>query len=89
MSDVFCSESSSSSDSDPRSRSLPPFSMLLLELPSEVWETPNLEERKLRGGERVNRQKTEMLDGLKSAVREPKTRKHHQVYLVLDLACVA
>ena len=41
-SDVFCSSDSSSSDSDPRSRSLPPFSMLLLELPSEVWETPNL-----------------------------------------------
>ncbi len=65
VSDVFCSESSSSSDSDPRSRSLPPFSMLLLELPSEVWETPNLEERgngrKLRGNERVNRQQTEML----------------------------
>ena len=43
--DVFCPESSSSSDSDPWSRSLPPFSMLPLELPSEVWETPNLERR--------------------------------------------
>lgn len=43
VSDAFCWESSSSSDSDPRSLSLPPFSMLLLELPTEVWETPNLE----------------------------------------------
>ncbi|KAF3859630.1 hypothetical protein F7725_022029, partial [Dissostichus mawsoni] len=29
-------------DPDPWSRSLPPFSMLPLELSSEVWETPNL-----------------------------------------------
>lgn len=61
VSDVFCWESSSSSDSDPRSRSLPPFSMLLLELPAEVWETPNLEVsdngEKLRWDERFVRQK--------------------------------
>lgn len=50
-SDVFCWWSSSSSDSAPCSRSLLPFSMLLLELPGEVWVTPNLhvEERRLLG----------------------------------------
>lgn len=42
VSDVFCWCSSSSSDSAPCSRSLLPFSMLLLELPVEVWVTPNL-----------------------------------------------
>lgn len=54
-SDAFCCEesslpslpslppsSSSSSDPELRSRSLPPFSKLLLELPVEVWDTPNL-----------------------------------------------
>lgn len=43
-SDVFCwcSSLSSSSDSAPFSRSLLPFSMLLLELPAEVRVTPNL-----------------------------------------------
>lgn len=45
VSEAVCSESSSSSDSDPQSRSLPPFSMLFLELPSGVWETPNLAEK--------------------------------------------
>lgn len=76
VSDVFCWESSSSSDSDPRSRSLPPFSMLLLELSAEVWETPNLEVgdngEKLRRDKRFNRQKTEMLGVPNNAVREPK-----------------
>lgn len=77
-SDVFCSESSSSSDSDPRSRSLPPFSMLLLEPPSEVWETPNLEgsdnRMRLRRDEGVYRHKTEISDVLKTATRKWKAR---------------
>lgn len=42
VSDVFCSKSSSSSDSEPQSCSCPPFSKLLRELPSDVWDTPNL-----------------------------------------------
>lgn len=54
-SDVFCCEesslsSSSSSDPELRSRSLPPFSKLLLELPVEVWDTPNLRARRSGGG---------------------------------------
>lgn len=42
VSEVLCLESSSSSEPDPRSLSRPPFSRLLLELLSEVWDTPNL-----------------------------------------------
>lgn len=52
-SDVFCcGESSSSSSSDPelRSLSLPPFSKLVLELPVEDWDTPNLRARRSDGG---------------------------------------
>lgn len=60
VSDVFCCESSSSSDSELRSRSLPPFSKLLLELPVEVWETPNLEVRN-NGKTKVSREKSETL----------------------------
>lgn len=60
VSDVFCCESSSSSDSELRSRSLPPFSKLLLELPVEVWDTPNLEVRN-NGETKVSREKSEIL----------------------------
>lgn len=56
-SDAFCCEesslppsSSSSSEPELRSRSLPPFSKLLLELPVEVWDTPNLRARRGGGG---------------------------------------
>lgn len=72
VSDVFCCESSSSSDSELRSRSLPPFSKLLRELPVEVWDTPNLKVRN-NGVTKVSREKSEIL-GVLDVRHETKMR---------------